>query len=96
MRDAKGQTALVTAMREESLKVAEALLANPGIDLDAANAVSETPLMLAASRSMQAWRRRASGPCALTFPVACQVAAGSRLHNDGTDAEAGRREERWT
>ena len=47
-RDAKGQTALVIAMREENLKVAEALLASPGIDVDAANAVGETPLMLAA------------------------------------------------
>ena len=58
VRDAKGQTALVMAMREENLKVAEALLASPGIDVDAANAAGETPLMLAAIKGRLDWCRR--------------------------------------
>ena len=58
VRDANGQTGLVIAMREENLKVAEALLASPAIDVDAANAAGETPLMLAAIKGRLEWCRR--------------------------------------
>ena len=58
VRDANGQTGLVIAMREENLKAAEALLASPGIDVDAANAAGETPLMLAAIKGRIDWCRR--------------------------------------
>lgn len=58
MRDANGQTGLVIAMREENLKVAEALLASPGIDVDAANTAGETPLMMAAIKGRIEWCRR--------------------------------------
>lgn len=49
-KDDEGQVGLYLALRAESLKVAAALLANPRTDIDAANAVGETPLMMAALR----------------------------------------------
>jgi uncharacterized protein len=48
--DEKGQLALTLALRDDSPKVVKALLAHPGIKLDATNSVGETPLMLAALR----------------------------------------------
>jgi uncharacterized protein len=47
-RDPKGQTGLTIAMQEHALKAARALLAQPGIDIDALNAAGESALMLAA------------------------------------------------
>ena len=43
----QGQVGLFVAMREESVKVARALLAHPAIRVDATNAANETPLMMA-------------------------------------------------
>ena len=48
--DEKGQGALYLALRSESPKVLAALLAHPGIHVDAANKANETPLMMAALR----------------------------------------------
>ena len=48
--DEKGQTPLYMALREDAPKVVKALLAHPAIKPDLANAVNETPLMLAALR----------------------------------------------
>lgn len=52
--DARGQTALHLALRDESPRVVEALLAQPGLRIDAVNANDETPLMLAALRGNRA------------------------------------------
>jgi ankyrin repeat protein len=49
-RDEKGQVGLFLASRAGSLKVAQLLLADPRIELDATNDVNETPLMMAAMR----------------------------------------------
>jgi uncharacterized protein len=46
----KGQTPLYMALREDSPRVLEALLAHPAIQVDGANAAKETPLMMAAIR----------------------------------------------
>ena len=45
--DAKGNPMLVVALREKSLKVAEALIRAKDIDFDKTNAAGETPLMMA-------------------------------------------------
>ncbi len=45
-RDPKGMPALQVAIRRESPRSFELLLAQPGIDVDAANAAGETALML--------------------------------------------------
>jgi ankyrin repeat protein len=57
-RDERGQVGLFLAMREGSPKVATALLAHPDIKVDAANAVGETPLMMAALRGNLEWSQR--------------------------------------
>jgi len=55
-RSASGQVALYLAMGENfSPKVAEALLASPALDLNLANAVGETPLMMAAMYGRLDW-----------------------------------------
>jgi uncharacterized protein len=46
----KGQSGLFVAMRDDAPKVAAALLAHPGIQVDLVNASNETPLMMAALR----------------------------------------------
>jgi ankyrin repeat protein len=56
--DEKGQCGLYLAMREDAPKVAAALLAHPAIKIDAANAVGETPLMMAALRGRLEWTQR--------------------------------------
>ncbi len=48
--DLKGQVGLYVAMREDANAVLDALLAHPGIQVDAANSSNETPLMMAALR----------------------------------------------
>ena len=50
-----GQVALFQAMRDGSLKVAQALLAAPGLDVDRANIRGETPLMMAAIKGRLEW-----------------------------------------
>ena len=57
-RDEKGQPALTLALRGESFPVAEALLASPQVDVNAANAAGETPLMMAALKGQAAWVKR--------------------------------------
>lgn len=52
--DAKGQTALHLALRDESPRVTRLLLAQPQLRVDAPNGAGETPLMLAALRGNQA------------------------------------------
>ena len=47
-RDEKGQTGLVLAMQERSLKAAEVLLSHPAIQIDALNQAGESALMMAA------------------------------------------------
>jgi len=53
-----GQVALYIAMREDSPKVAAVLLASPKLNVDAANAVGETPLMMAALQGRLDWARK--------------------------------------
>ena len=48
--DEKGQVALYVALRAESPAAVGALLEHPNLKVDAANAVGETPLMMAALR----------------------------------------------
>lgn len=57
-RNPKGQVALSIALREQALKAAEALWAHPELDVNAENAVGETPLMMAAMRGELEWARR--------------------------------------
>lgn len=57
-RNPKGHVALSIALREQSLKAAEALWAHPELDVNAENAVGETPLMMAAMRGELDWARR--------------------------------------
>ncbi len=54
-RDEKGQVALYLCLREGGFKVAELLIAHPQLEVDAANAVRETPLMMAALKGHTAW-----------------------------------------
>ena len=54
-RDEKGQSPLVLSLREGSFKVAKLLLAQPKIDLEQANAVGETALMMAALKGQLDW-----------------------------------------
>lgn len=53
--DAKGQSALHLAMRDEAPRVAAVLFAQPRLRIDEPNAADETPLMLAALRGQRAW-----------------------------------------
>lgn len=46
--NAKGEPALVQALKDESGRVAAALIAHPGLKVDATTAAGETPLMMAA------------------------------------------------
>lgn len=57
-RDPKGQTALHVALRDDSPAVAEALWTSPALDVNAANAHGETPLMMAALRGRTDWAQR--------------------------------------
>jgi ankyrin repeat protein len=51
----QGQPALVQALRDESPRVAAALLAHPALKVDATTAAGETPLMMAAIRGQLDW-----------------------------------------
>lgn len=68
--DDKGQVALFVALRGESLQAAEALLASPALDVDAANGHGETPLMMAAMRGQADWVERL-------------LARGAKVNRDG-------------
>jgi len=53
-----GQVALYLAMKEESPKVAAVLLLSPTLKIDAANAVGETALMMAALNGRRDWAKK--------------------------------------
>ena len=57
-RNEQGQPALFVALRDESHKVAAALLAHPAIRVDATTPADETPLMMAALRGNLASTQR--------------------------------------
>jgi uncharacterized protein len=57
-RSESGQVGLYLAMREDAPKVAAALLANPALNLEAANAAGETPLMMAALQGRLDWTHK--------------------------------------
>ena len=54
----QGQPALVQALKDESPRVAAALLAHPALKVDATTSAGETPLMLAALRGQLEWMAR--------------------------------------
>ena len=56
--DDKGQVPLYLALRDGSFKVCAALLDHPPSRIDQANAVGETPLMMAALRGQTEWAGR--------------------------------------
>ena len=56
--DNKGQVPLYLALRDGSLQVGAALLDHPTTRFDQANAVGETPLMMAALRGQTEWAGR--------------------------------------
>jgi hypothetical protein len=56
--DEKGQLPLYLALRGESYKAAAALLTSPATQIDKANPVGETPVMMAAMRGSMEWTRR--------------------------------------
>jgi uncharacterized protein len=68
--DAKGQSALYVALREKSNATVEVLLKAPGLHVDVANGVGETPLMMAALRG------RAD-------VMARLIAMGAKVNRDG-------------
>ena len=57
-RSPEGQTALHLALRDQSPRVAAALWAQLGLEIDAQNASEETPLMMAALRGDLVWSHR--------------------------------------
>jgi uncharacterized protein len=57
-RDPSGQPALHVALRNGSFRVAEALLASPGIDVNAVNAADESALMMAALKGQADWSKK--------------------------------------
>jgi len=79
----KGQVPLYLAMRDESSKVATALLAHPAIRIDAANEANETPVMMAALRGNVEWTRRL-----LERGAAVNRAGWTPLHYAATGPEA--------
>ena len=58
MRGARGDTGLMLALREQSWKAADTLMQYPSLDLNAANQVGETALMLAALRGRLDWVKK--------------------------------------
>jgi ankyrin repeat protein len=69
-RDLGGQTALHLAMRDDSPRVAEALLRSPALDVNALNGSEESALMLAALRGRVEWCQRL-------------LARGAKVHQPG-------------
>jgi ankyrin repeat protein len=69
-RDEKGQVALYVALRGPSLAAADALWAHPALEVDAANDVGETPLMMAALRGNLTWAHKL-------------LARGAKPHREG-------------
>jgi ankyrin repeat protein len=69
-RDVKGQNGLFVALRGDSPKVAALLAAHQKVDVDAANAQGETPLMMAALRGRESLAR-------------VLIERGARINRDG-------------
>lgn len=68
-RDPKGMPALAVAVRRESPKAFQVLLAQPGIDVDARNAAGETTLMLTAiAGDLQASEQLVARGAQVQFP----------------------------
>jgi hypothetical protein len=65
-----GQTPLYLAIKDESPKVVEALLASPAVKIELANPAGETALMMAAMRGRLDWTRQL-------------VAMGAAVRRDG-------------
>ncbi|NRF69789.1 ankyrin repeat domain-containing protein [Aquincola sp. S2] len=57
-RSEEGQVALTLCLRDDAMKVAELLLSSPQLQVDAANAAGETPLMMAALKGLTDWLPR--------------------------------------
>lgn len=57
-KNESGQVALFLAMRDDAPKVAAALLASPALNIDANNALGETPLMMAALKGRLDWAKK--------------------------------------
>ncbi len=53
-----GQVALFLAMRDDAPNVAAVLLASPALNVDANNAMGETPLMMAALKGRLDWAKK--------------------------------------
>jgi uncharacterized protein len=56
--DAKGQTPLTLALRDEALQAAAALIAHTAVQIDTPNTSNETPLMMACLRGQLALARQ--------------------------------------
>ena len=69
-RSPEGQTALHLALRDQSPRVAAALIAERSLDVNVLNASAESPLMMAALRGDLAWSERL-------------MARGAKIHKDG-------------
>lgn len=79
-RSTSGQVALYLALGENfSPKVADALLTSPALDVNAANAVGETPLMMAAMHGRLDWANKL-----LARGAAVQKPGWSPLHYAAT------------
>ncbi|HET9821875.1 MAG TPA: ankyrin repeat domain-containing protein [Burkholderiaceae bacterium] len=72
-RNPQGQAPLHLALRDGQLAVAEVLWAQASLDVDAANAALETPLMMAALKGRIEWVRRL-------------LDRGARVHQPGWSA----------
>jgi ankyrin repeat protein len=68
--DERGQHPLFLALRAESDKVTKALLEHAATEVDHANALGETPLMMAALRGREAW-------------VLALIGRGARVNREG-------------
>jgi len=79
----KGQFGLYLAFRDESPKVAAALIAHPQTRIDAVNAADETPLMMAALRGQLEGAR-----ALLDRGVALNRSGWTPLHYAATGSEA--------
>lgn len=69
-RSPEGQTALHLALRDQSARVATALMAERSLDVNLLNASAESPLMMAALRGDLAWSERL-------------MARGAKIHMEG-------------
>lgn len=81
--DPKGQTALTLAAREQHWNAAQALMANPALDVNQLNASGESPLMMAALRGDKTWCLRL-----LERGARAQIPGWSPIHYAATGPNA--------